>query len=388
MSSQSFADLGVSRPVAGALEERGITAPFAVQRLCIADVLAGEDVLVQSPTGSGKTLAFGLPLADRIEAKARRPAALVLAPTRELAEQIVDELRSIARARGLRIAAVYGGVGIAAQARRAADAHIVVATPGRLEDLLGRGYFGLKDVRILVLDEADRMLDMGFKPAVDRIVAKIPADRQTLFFSATLKGAAGKLAAAYTRDPKRHVHQPPREGGGEIDHRFVHLRHDAKLDALVEELRDSERGRTLVFVRTKHGADRLVKKLARHRINAVAMHGNKNQSQRRRALASFDRGRCNTLVATDVASRGIDVEEITHVINFDAPADRDAYVHRTGRTGRAGASGVAASFVLPEQRGEMRKVAAALGLQREFDTGQRHRKHDGRRHRRPGQGRR
>jgi ATP-dependent RNA helicase RhlE len=388
MSSQSFADLGVSRPVAGALAGRGITAPFAVQRLCIADVLAGEDVLVQSPTGSGKTLAFGLPLADRIEAKARRPAALVLAPTRELAEQIVDELRSIARARGLRIAAVYGGVGIAAQARRAADAHIVVATPGRLEDLLGRGYFGLKDVRILVLDEADRMLDMGFKPAVDRIVAKIPADRQTLFFSATLKGAAGKLAAAYTRNPKRHVHQPPREGGGEIDHRFVHLRHDAKLDALVEELRDSERGRTLVFVRTKHGADRLVNKLARHRINAVAMHGNKNQSQRRRALASFDRGRCNTLVATDVASRGIDVEEITHVINFDAPADRDAYVHRTGRTGRAGASGVAASFVLPEQRGEMRKVAAALGLQREFDTGQRHRKHDGRRHRRPGHGRR
>jgi ATP-dependent RNA helicase RhlE len=388
MSSQSFADLGVSRPVVGALAERGITAPFAVQRLCIADILAGEDVLVQSPTGSGKTLAFGLPLADRIEAKARRPAALVLAPTRELAEQIVDELRSIARARGLRIAAVYGGVGIAAQARRAADAHIVVATPGRLEDLLGRGYFGLKDIRILVLDEADRMLDMGFKPAVDRIVAKIPADRQTLFFSATLKGAAGKLAAAYTRNPKRHVHQAPREGGGEIDHRFVHLRHDAKLDALVEELRDSERGRTLVFVRTKHGADRLVKKLARHRINAMAMHGNKNQSQRRRALASFDRGRCNTLVATDVASRGIDVEEITHVINFDAPADRDAYVHRTGRTGRAGASGVAASFVLPKQRGEMRKVAAALGLQREFDTGQRHRKHDGRRHRRPGQGRR
>ena len=382
MSSQSFADLGVSRPVAGALAERGITAPFAVQRLCIADVLAGEDVLVQSPTGSGKTLAFGLPLVDRIDAKARRPAALVLAPTRELAEQIVDEVRSIARARGLRIAAVYGGVGIAAQARRAADAHVVVATPGRLEDLLGRGYFGLKDVRILVLDEADRMLDMGFKPAVDRIVAKIPADRQTLFFSATLKGAAGKLAAAYTRDPKRHVHQPPREGAGEIEHRFVHLRHDAKLNALVEELRDSERGRTLVFVRTKHGADRLVKKLARHRINAVAMHGNKNQSQRRRALASFDRGKCDTLVATDVASRGIDVEEITHVINFDAPADRDAYVHRTGRTGRAGASGVAASFVLPDQRGEMRKVAAALGLQREFDTGRHHREHDGRRHRR------
>jgi superfamily II DNA/RNA helicase len=370
MSSESFADLGVSRPVLGALAERGINEPFAVQRLCIADVLAGEDVLVQSPTGSGKTLAFGVPMVDRIEAEARRPAALVLAPTRELAEQIVDEIRSIAHSRALKVAAVFGGVGIPAQAKKAANAHIVVATPGRLEDLLERRSFNLKNIRMLVLDEADRMLDMGFKPPVDRIVAQMPSDRQTLFFSATLEGAAGKLAAAYTRNPKRHVHKPKVEKQAEVEHRFIHVHHEAKVDALVKELRDDGRGRTLVFVRTKRGADRLVRKLDRQKVRAVAMHGNKSQSQRRRALASFERGDCDTLVATDVASRGIDVEDITHVINFDAPEDRDTYVHRTGRTGRAGASGIAASFVLPDQHRDMRKIATELGLHQEFDSGE------------------
>jgi ATP-dependent RNA helicase RhlE len=368
MSSESFADLGVSRPVLGALAKRGITEPFAVQRLCIADVLAGEDVLVQSPTGSGKTFAFGIPMVERIQAEARRPAALVLAPTRELAEQIVDELRSIAQSRALKIAPVFGGVGIPAQAKKAANAHIVVATPGRLEDLLQRGAFDLKRISLLVLDEADRMLDMGFKPAVDRIVAKMPRDRQTLFFSATLEGAAGKLAAAYTRNARRHVHAPKVETPA-TTHRFIHLRHDAKVDALVAELREAERGRTLVFVRTKRGADRLVKKLGRAQVRAVAMHGNKSQSQRRRALADFELGKIDTLVATDVASRGIDVDEITHVINFDAPEDRDTYVHRTGRTGRAGATGLAASFVLPDQHREMRKIATDLGLHREFSAG-------------------
>src|SRR5215207_2362974 len=252
----SFADLGVSRPVADALRKRDIVAPFPVQKLVIGDVLAGEDVLVQSPTGSGKTLAFGIPIADRVEAEARRPAALVLAPTRELAEQIVDELRSIAHARALKIAAVFGGVGIHAQAGKAAQAHIVVATPGRLEDQMERGAFDLKRISILVLDEADRMLDIGFKPAIDRIVAKMPRDRQTLFFSATLEGASGKLAAAYTRNPRRHVHAPKAEKRV-TEHRFVHLSHEAKVEALVKELRDEARGRTLVFVRTKRGADRL-----------------------------------------------------------------------------------------------------------------------------------
>ncbi|MGA9635583.1 MAG: DEAD/DEAH box helicase [Solirubrobacterales bacterium] len=339
-----------------------------MQRLCIADVLAGEDVLVQSPTGSGKTLAFGIPMVERIQADARRPAALVLAPTRELAEQIDDELRSIAHSRALKIAAVYGGVGIPAQAKKAANAHIVVATPGRLEDLLDRGAFNLRQIGILVLDEADRMLDMGFKPAVDRIVKRMPRERQTLFFSATLEGAAGKVAASYTRDARRHVHAPKVEKAA-TEHRFVHLRHDAKVGALVEELRGSGNGRTLVFVRTKRGADRLVKKLGNAKVRAVAMHGNKSQSQRRRALADFELGKIDTLVATDVASRGIDVDEITHVINFDAPEDRDTYVHRTGRTGRAGATGIAASFVLPDQHHEMRKIATDLGLHREFSEG-------------------
>jgi superfamily II DNA/RNA helicase len=370
MSSHTFADLGVSRPVVSALAERGFTKPFAVQRLAIADVLAGNDVLVQSPTGSGKTLAFGVPIVERIEAEAKRPAALVLAPTRELAEQIVDETRSIAHSRALKVAAVYGGVGIQAQARKAARAHIVVATPGRLEDLLQRGDITLGNVRILVLDEADRMLDMGFKPPVDRIVKQIPSKgRQTLFFSATLEGAAGKLAAAYTTDPRRHVHKPKVEQAAEVEHRFVHLNHADKVGALISELHGSEeRGRTLVFVRTKRGADRLVKKLDRAKVRALAMHGNKSQNQRRRALASFEDGRVETLVATDVASRGIDVDDITHVINFDAPEDRDAYVHRTGRTGRAGASGAAASFVLPDQRSEMRRIAHQLGLGEEFDS--------------------
>jgi len=368
MSSQSFADLGVSSPVVGALAKRGFTEPFAVQRLAIADVLAGKDVLVQSPTGSGKTLAFGVPMVDLIEADERRPAALVLAPTRELAEQIVDEMTSIAHSRALKVAPVYGGVGLQAQARKAAKAHIVVATPGRLEDLMQRRDITLKNVRILVLDEADRMLDMGFKPPVDRIVSQMPRERQTLFFSATLEGAAGKLASAYTKNPARHVHAPKVEKHEETEHRFIHLRHEAKVETLVAELRDTERGRTLVFVRTKRGADRLVKKLGNNKIRAVAMHGNKSQNQRRRALADFENGSCDTLVATDVAARGIDVAEITHVINFDAPEDRDMYVHRTGRTGRAGASGVAASFILPDQFREMRQVAAELGLQREFDS--------------------
>ncbi len=365
----SFADLGVSRPVADALAKRGFSAPFAVQKLVIEDVLDGRDVLVQSPTGSGKTLAFGVPMVDLIEADDRRPAALILAPTRELALQIVDEMHSIATARALSIAPVYGGVGIEKQAKKAARSHIVVATPGRLEDLLQRRSFTLDQIKVLVIDEADRMLDMGFKPAVDRIVAKTPRDRQTLFFSATLEAAAGKVARAYTHDARRHVHEPVREDEGETEHRFMHVTHDAKLEALINELEHTERGRTLVFVRTKHGADRLVRKLSKRRLDAVAMHGNKSQNQRNRALASFERGDVQTLVATDVAARGIDVDDITHVINFDAPGDRDAYVHRTGRTGRAGRDGVAASFVTADQDADMRKIAVSLGLVTEYDHG-------------------
>ena len=366
MSSQSFADLGVSKTVVAALAARGIREPFAVQRLVIADVLAGRDVLAQSPTGSGKTLAFGVPLADLLHAEARRPAALVLAPTRELALQIVEEMEGVANARALSVAVVHGGVGLQRQAKLAARAHIVVATPGRLEDLLQRGDITLAHVQVLVLDEADRMLDMGFKPAVDRIVARVPQDRQTLFFSATLQGEAGRQAKAYTRDARRHVHVPRPERKAVVEHRFVHVSHDAKLGALVRELGSRGRGRTLVFVRTKRGADRLVKRLKAHNVTALAMHGNKSQSQRQKALASFEAGRVDTLVATDVAARGIDVPDVTHVINFDAPADRDAYVHRVGRTGRAGRTGAGVSFVLPDQAHDMRRIATGLGLGDEF----------------------
>jgi ATP-dependent RNA helicase RhlE len=365
----SFADLGVSKPVLRALAQRGITKPFPVQQLVIRDGLAAHDLLVQSPTGSGKTLAFGIPLVERIE-PSNGLAALVLAPTRELASQIVDELQSIGRARGLRVAAVYGGVGFGPQIKRAAAAHIVVATPGRLEDLLARGAISLKRVRILVLDEADRMLDMGFQPAVARIVAQLPAERQTLFFSATLEGATGKLAAAYTRKPRRHTQAPPARSKTEIEHRFVHVdSQSAKLDHLAGQLRDFEGERTLVFVRTKRGADRLVKRLRSRELEAVAMHGDKSQGQRERALARFERGDVGVLVATDVAARGIDVADIAHVVNFDAPGDRDSYVHRIGRTGRAGRTGAGTSFVLSDQAGEMRRIAHELGLAGEFDRG-------------------
>jgi ATP-dependent RNA helicase RhlE len=370
--SQSFADLGVSRQVANALAQRGITRPFPVQRLVIEDVLDGTDVLVQSPTGSGKTLAFGVPIVDSLPHDAEPGSALILAPTRELAAQIVDELREIVAARGLRIAAVYGGVGFGPQIKQARRAQILVACPGRLEDLIDRGAVHLDNVEMLVLDEADRMLDMGFKPAVDRLVARTPADRQTLFFSATLDGMAGKVARDYTHRPRRHVHAPKADQAPQIEHRFVRLdSQGAKLPALVGELRDSESGRTLVFVRTKRGADRLVKRLGGKNVSAVAMHGNKSQSQRERALARFERGDVDTLVATDVAARGIDVEEIARVINFDVPGDADVYTHRTGRTGRAGRRGEAVSFFVREQSGEARRLARTLGLGREFDSARR-----------------
>src|SRR3954470_17288790 len=281
----SFADLGLSDAVTGALSARGIEDPFPVQTMVAPDVLAGQDVLVKSPTGSGKTLAFGAPLADLIEATDRRPAGLILAPTRELASQIVDELRSVMHARALSIAPVYGGVGLVKQAKLAARAHVVVATPGRLLDLMSRGDLRLDNVKVLVLDEADRMLDMGFKPDVDRIVRATPDARQTRLFSATLDGEVGQVAKAYTHDARRHEHAPTHERKADIEHRFVRMRHEAKLDHLVAELRDRDRGRTLVFVRTKRGADRLVKRLGRENVAAVAMHGDKSQAQREKALS-------------------------------------------------------------------------------------------------------
>jgi ATP-dependent RNA helicase RhlE len=362
MSTESFSDLGASRIVVTSLARAGITEPFAIQRAVLGDAIAGRDVIAKSPTGSGKTLAFGIPLVERIPAEHARPAALVLAPTRELATQIVEDVREIAHSRALRITAVYGGVGLTKQAKDAASSHVLVATPGRLEDLLARGAFKLDRIRMLVLDEADRMLDMGFRPAIDRIVAACPQDRQTLFFSATLDGEAGRIARRYAQDPAIHQHgSPERRSNAEIEHRFVQVAHEHRVEALVRELA-RDRDLTLVFVRTKHGADRLVKRLAAHRVKAVAMHGNKSQRQREQALGRFASGAVDVLVATDVAARGIDVDRISHVINFDPPADSETYVHRVGRTGRAGRAGIGITLLSPEQRHDVTKLAGHLGL--------------------------
>jgi ATP-dependent RNA helicase RhlE len=367
MPEESFAALGVSRAVISSLSAAGITAPFAIQRAVIGDAMAGRDVIAKSPTGSGKTLAFGIPLVERLEAESRRPAALVLAPTRELATQIVDEIRPIAHARALRVAAVYGGVGLVKQANDAARSHVLVATPGRLEDLLARGAFTLENVRMLVLDEADRMLDMGFRPAIDRIVAASPSKRQTLFFSATLDGEAGRIAHRYARDPTIHQHGPTaRRASAEIEHRFVQIAHEHRVEALVREL-GQDRELTLVFVRTKHGADRLVKRLAAHGVTALAMHGNKSQRQREQALARFQSGKVDTLIATDIAARGIHVTGISHVINFDPPGDSETYVHRVGRAGRAGASGIGITLVAPADHHDMSRLASRLGLDQRLD---------------------
>jgi superfamily II DNA/RNA helicase len=372
MEHQTFADLGVSEIVASELAKREITQPFAVQRMVIPDVLAGHDLLAQSPTGSGKTLAFGIPMVERLKGTDVRPSALVLAPTRELAIQIVDDLREIAHSRALSIAAVYGGAGIVKQARIAARAHILVATPGRLLDLIDRREVSLHRVKLLVLDEADRMLDMGFRPVVEKIVKMTAKDRQTLLFSATLEGEVDRIAKAYTANPRRHEHAGV--GGGEsskgkVEHRFVSISHEGKVARLVSELNDSERGLTLVFVRTKRGADRLVKRLAASNVQAVAMHGDKSQAQREKALARFESGAIDTLVATDVAARGIDVAGITHVINFDIPGSRDDYVHRIGRTARAGASGTGVTFVVHDQARELVSMVRDLGLHSELELG-------------------
>ncbi len=356
---QSFHELGVSARVAQALAERDIHNPFRIQTLVVPDALAGRDVLAKSPTGSGKTLAFAVPMVERLDPDDGRPSGLVLVPTRELAAQVAAELETIAPARDLKIAAVYGGVTISTQAKKAREAHILVATPGRLQDLIDRKAVKLDGVRILILDEADRMLDMGFQPQVDRIVARIPRKRQTMFFSATLDGEVGELARAYTTNPSRYEGELPVEQG-DVQHRFVPVTADNKVETLARLLSE-ERGLALVFVRTKRGADRLVQKLAKNDVTAVAMHGDMNQAQRERALKRFEDGKVSTLVATDVAARGLDLDDITHVINFDPPEDNKGYVHRVGRTGRAGRDGIGVTLVLPEQQAEVSHVARMLG---------------------------
>ncbi len=359
--TQSFAALGVSAELDSKLAEQGIEHPFPVQSMVVPSALAGNDVLAKSPTGSGKTLAFALPIIERLAADEARPAALVLVPTRELAVQVSEAFESLAPLRGLSVATVYGGVPLRQQGARAAKSHVLVATPGRLQDLVDRRLVSLADVRVLVLDEADRMLDMGFKPQVDRILRLVPRERQTMFFSATLDGEVGELARSYTSHPARFEADLPEERRiGEVEHRFVSVTAESKIDTLVELL-ESEGGRTLVFVRTKRGADRLAGKLVRRNVAAVAMHGDLNQRARERALRQFDTGDVTTLIATDVAARGLDLEAVTHVVNFDPPEDGKGYVHRVGRTGRAGRAGIGVTLVLPEQQGEVSRVAKMSG---------------------------
>jgi ATP-dependent RNA helicase RhlE len=367
MSQQSFRGLGVSAPVADALAARSIHEPFAIQALALPDALAGLDVLAKSPTGSGKTLAFAVPIVERTTSRDRRPSALVLVPTRELAGQVTEEFRSLAPVKELRVAAVYGGVPIKSQAAKARAAHVLVATPGRLEDLAQRKLVDLSRIRILVLDEADRMLDMGFRPQVDRIVRRLPRNRQTMFFSATLDGEVGELARAYTSSPSRlEAGAPADRAEGEIEHRFVAVSVDTKVETLVEHIRAAD-GLTLVFVRTKRGADRLALKLARHDVRAEALHGDLSQRARQRALERFETGKVAVLVATDVAARGLDIDDIEHVINFDPPEEDKGYLHRTGRTGRAGRSGIAVTFVLPDQQADASRVASRLGHREQFE---------------------
>jgi ATP-dependent RNA helicase RhlE len=369
-SQESFSALGVSAAVGHALAARGIVEPFKIQSLVLPDALAGRDVLAKAPTGSGKTLAFGIELVERIDPKGAAPAALVLVPTRELALQVADELNSFAHVKGIRVGLAYGGAPVVPQAKRLRGAQIVVATPGRLQDFLERKLVSLDGVETLVLDEADRMLDMGFRPQVERILRRVPRTRQTMLFSATLDGEVGDLAREYTQDPS-HFEYARESNDGVIEHEFVSVTADDKVDRLVELLA-AEDGLSLVFVRTRRGADRLAQKLARRDIPVVALHGDMSQPQRERALERFRSGRVTTLVATDVAARGLDLEAIGHVINFDPPEDDKGYVHRVGRTGRAGRSGRGSTLVLPEQQHDVSRVANRLGHREQFErTGMR-----------------
>jgi superfamily II DNA/RNA helicase len=361
MPDQTFAELGLSADVIGALSAQGIETPFQIQTRVIPAALAGADILAKAPTGSGKTLAFAVPIVEHLNPADGRPAALILVPTRELCVQVTEVLETLTPARGLKVASVYGGVPLRAQADKAKRAHVLVATPGRLQDLMDRRLVSLDAVKILILDEADRMLDMGFKPQVDKIVRRISDDRQTMFFSATLDGAVGELAHAYTTVPVRiEAELPTDREYGEIDHQFLPVTAENKVEKLVELL-NAERGLALVFVRTKRGADRLAQRLARHDVRAIAMHGDKAQAAREKALAHFEAGKVTTLIATDVAARGLDLSDITHVINFDPPEDEKAYTHRVGRTGRAGRSGTGVTLVLPDQQAEVSRVARLNG---------------------------
>ena len=358
----TFAALGVSAPLVEALAAQGITEPFPIQALTIADALAGRDVLGKAKTGSGKTLAFGVPLLDTIgRAEPRRPHGLVLVPTRELANQVKDVLVPLGKSIGLAVSAFYGGVGMEPQVDALrAGVDVIIGTPGRLIDLMERGELSFSAVQVLVLDEADRMADMGFLPQVQKILHRVDGDHQTMLFSATLDRGIDRLVARYLNDPLSHEVESSEETVEEMHHRFllVHQMDKVKVAAAISRGVD----RTLVFCRTKRGADKLVENLMRERVKAGAIHGDLRQAARERALADFQDGKLPVLVATDVAARGIHVDGVDVVIHYDPPEDHKAYLHRSGRTARAGEAGVAVMLSLWNEENDVRVIQRRLQL--------------------------
>ncbi|MCB0978622.1 MAG: DEAD/DEAH box helicase [Acidimicrobiales bacterium] len=351
----TFAELGVPEPIVRRLSERGIDEPFDIQAATIPDALAGRDLCGKAPTGSGKTIAFGVPLVALVKRAApKRPKALVLVPTRELAIQVADELVLLG---DQRVLAVYGGAGIEPQMKKLrAGVDVVVACPGRLSDVIERKACDLRDVSFVVVDEADRMADMGFLPEVRRLLDQTSAKRQTLLFSATLDGAVDTLVSRYQRNPV--VHEAAEERRGTVTHRFWACERKERVQLTAEIV---ERvGPTVVFSRTKHGADRITRQLEKVGVSAAAIHGNRSQGQRERALAAFHGGKVMALVATDVAARGIHVEGVAAVVHFDLPNDPKDYVHRSGRTGRAGSDGTVVALVGGDQHRDARKLAKAV----------------------------
>ena len=373
--TQTFAALGVSSAFLSALQDIGYQQPTPIQSKSVAKLLDGHDLMGVAQTGTGKTAAFALPLLQRLDeanepARPRQPKSLILAPTRELALQIHTELENFAKNTSLRSAIIFGGVGQNPQVRRLQKGvDVLVATPGRLLDLAGQGHVDLSMVCVLVLDEADRLLDMGFIRDVKRIVQQTPKSRQSLLFSATMSKGVSQLARQMLRDPIRVDVSPKQPTVKKIDQRVIMVETPDKLEMLQALLHDESLSRAIVFTRTKHGANKVTKKLCAAGISADAIHGNKSQSARQRALADFKKGRTWVLVATDIAARGLDIEGVSHVINFELPHEPEGYVHRIGRTGRAGASGVAWSLVDPSELSRLRAVEKLIrqALAR-FDT--------------------
>jgi superfamily II DNA/RNA helicase len=367
LPATTFDSFGVPEDLVAVLKRQQINTPFPIQAATLPDSLAGRDICGRAPTGSGKTIAFGIPIAMRTpRAKPIRPTALVLVPTRELAAQVERAIRPIVAARSLRVATVYGGVGYEKQ--RKALRHgveIIVACPGRLEDLIEQRDVHLDDVAIVVVDEADRMADMGFLPSVKRLLDRTRPDRQTLLFSATLDNEVDVLIKRYQRDPMRFQVDNPEDKQGDVEHVFLRAERDERLPITADLI--GKHNSSLVFCRTRHGADRLAKQLSRAGVNAAAIHGGRSQPQRDRALKDFSTGRVRALIATDVAARGIHVDDVSCVVHFDPPTTHKDYVHRSGRTGRAGADGKVVSLVGREHMADVRMIQKELRMPQQLD---------------------